>query len=89
MQEQNVKKSQLHHLTIDQRKTISVSGVESVNAFSPSRIALTLSDGTKLFIAGMDLKISAFSKESGEFQAVGSVAGVSYGGKGFVAKIFK
>ncbi|MBQ7369897.1 MAG: YabP/YqfC family sporulation protein [Clostridia bacterium] len=89
MQEQNVKKSQLHHLTIDQRKTISVSGVESVNAFSPSRIALTLTDGTKLFIAGVDLKITAFSKESGDFQAVGGILGASYGGKGFVAKIFK
>ncbi len=89
MQEQNVKKTQLHRLTIDQKKLVELSGIESVNAFSSSRIALTLTDGTKAFIAGADLKITAFSKESGEFKATGTIAGISYGGKGFAAKIFK
>ena len=89
MQEQNVKKTQLHKLTIDQKKTVEVSGVESVNAFSSVRIALTLTDGTKVFIAGTDLKITAFSKESGDFKAVGAIAGASYGGKGFASKILK
>lgn len=89
MQEQNVKKSQVHTLTIEQKKSAALSGVESVNAFSSSRIALTLADGGKVFIAGTDLKITAFSKDSGEFKAVGTITGVAYGGKGFVSKIFK
>ena len=89
MQESNVKKSQHHQLMIKDKKEVFLSGVESVTAFSPTRIALTLGDGTKVFIAGTGLKITAFSKDDGDFKGVGMVTGVSYGGKGFAAKIFK
>ena len=58
-------------------------------AFSPTRISLSLTDGTKVFVAGTNLKITAFSKDDGVFRAVGSVVGVSYGSKGFTAKLFK
>jgi len=88
MQEQ-VQKNIQHKLTIEQRKTVSLSGVESVLAFSSTRISLALKDGTRVYVAGTELKITAFSKESGDFCAVGSLMGVSYGGKGFAAKLFK
>ena len=86
---EQVKKNIEHKLMIDSRKSVAITGVESVSAFSSTRISLSLTDGTKAYVAGTDLKITAFSKESGEFCAVGTVAGVSYGGKGFAAKIFK
>ena len=88
MQEQNVKKIQIHTLTIDQKKTAKATGVESVVAFSSSRIALNLSDGGRLYVSGNDLKITAFSKDSGEFESVGVVTGVSYSGR-LGAKLFK
>ena len=78
-----------HSVCIEQRKNITVTGVESVSAFSEVKIALTLLGGEKLHIAGTDLKIIGFSKSNGTFTAEGTISGVSYGGKSFAAKLFK
>ncbi|MBQ7879138.1 MAG: hypothetical protein IJ317_00670 [Clostridia bacterium] len=85
MQEVNVK----HTVLIEQRKNITVSGVESVVVFSEVKITLALIGGEKMYVAGSGLKITAFSKSSGAFTAEGSVTGVSYGGKSFAARLFK
>ena len=89
MQEVQLKKEIPHRLTVDMKKSVSVLGVDSVIAFSSTKITLTLCGGERLYIVGMDLKITAFSKENGIFEAVGKITGASYGGKGFAAKIFK
>ena len=78
-----------HSVNIEQRKTITVSGVESVTAFSEVKIALTLIGGEKMHVVGTGLKIVGFSKASGSFAAEGNVSGVSYGGKSFTAKLFR
>ena len=78
-----------HTVIIEQRKTLSVSAVESVVAFSEVKIILALLGGGKLTVVGSGLKISGFSKASGSFTAEGTVKGITYGGKGFAAKIFK
>lgn len=78
-----------HLVTIEQRKNISVSGVESVAAFSEVKIVLTLVGGEKMHVAGSGLKITGFSKTNGTFTAEGTVSGVSYGGKSFAAKLFR
>jgi len=78
-----------HTVIIEQRKTLSVSAVESVVAFSEVKIILALLGGGKLTVVGSGLKISGFSKASGSFTAEGTVTGITYGGKGFAAKIFK
>ena len=88
MQEQNLKKSQIHTLTIDQKKTVKATGVESVVAFSSSKICLNLLDGGRLYISGNNLKITAFSKDSGEFESVGSITSAAYGGR-IGVKLFK
>ncbi len=88
MQEQKIKKVQVHTLTIDQKKTVKATGIESVVAFSSSRISLNLSDGGRLYISGNDLKITAFSKDSGEFESVGVITGATYSGR-LGAKLFK
>lgn len=85
MQEVNNK----HSVVIEQRRNITVSGVESVAAFSEVKIALALISGEKMYVAGTGLKITNFSKTSGSFTAEGSVTGVSYGGKSFAARLFK
>ena len=89
MQNQTEKKIINHQLTINGKQEIFMTGVDSVIAFAPSRISLTLTDGTKTFVMGTGLKITAFSKTDGVFRAVGTVTGVSYGAKNFTAKIFK
>jgi hypothetical protein len=78
-----------HSILIEQRKSITVSAVESVVAFSEVKIILTLLSGGRMSVVGTGLKITGFSKTSGSFTAEGSVTGVSYGGKSFAARIFK
>lgn len=78
-----------HSVIIEQRKKISVSGVESVKAFSEVKITLVLIGGEKLHVAGTDLKITGFVKANGTFTAEGKVTGVSYGGKTFAYKLFR
>lgn len=78
-----------HSVSIEQRKLITISGVESVTAFSEVKILLALLDGEKMSVVGSDLKITGFSKSSGSFTAEGVIIGVSYGGKSLVSKIFK
>ena len=78
-----------HSLILEQRKNLSINGVESVSSFSEVKITLILLGGERLQIIGTGLKIVGFSKTSGSFQAEGEFTGISYGGKGFVAKIFK
>lgn len=85
MQETNRK----HSVIIDQRKNLTISGVESVVAFSEVKILLSLNGGEKMQIIGSDLKITAFSKNSGDFAAEGMVTGITYNAKSLAARIFK
>ena len=86
MQEQGISK---HSVNIEQRKLITVSGVESVTAFSEVKIVLALLGNERLQIVGSGLKITGFSKTSGSFTAEGSVNGLQYGGNSLAAKLFK
>lgn len=78
-----------HSVSIEQRKNITVNGVESVTAFSEVKIVLTLIGGERMHVVGSNLKINGFSKTNGTFTAEGSISGVSYGGKSFAAKLFR
>lgn len=78
-----------HSVTIEQRKNLTVSAVESVVAFSEVKIILALFDGERMNVVGSGLKITGFSKTNGTFVAEGSITSVSYGGKSVVSKIFK
>ncbi len=80
---------QNHQIHIEQRKKITVSGVDCVRAFSEVKIVLLLLGGEKLHVAGTGLKITGFIKASGVFTAEGNIMGVSYGGKSFAAKLFR
>ena len=81
--------TEIHQITVTQKRDVAVTGVDGVLAFSESKITLSLKGGGKLFVAGNGLKIAGFSKESGVFTASGSIVGVSYGGKSFAAKLFR
>ena len=78
-----------HSVCIEQKKIMSVSGVESVVAFSEVKITLALLGGERMHVVGNHLKITAFSKTNGAFSAEGEFAGISYGGKSFVQKLFR
>ncbi len=72
-----------------QRKNLSVSGVESVVSFSEAKIVLALLGGERMSFVGSGLKITGFSKGSGEFSAEGEFIGFSYGAKSLASRIFK
>lgn len=76
-------------LTIEQRKKITMTGVEKVDALSEERILLTVS-GQRVTIEGSQLKILAFSQGSGNFSATGEVRSIKYGaGKGKLGSLLK
>ena len=77
-----------HIVTIEQKKFLTVSAVESVVAFSEVKIVLALQGNVKMTVVGTGLKITGFSKSTGAFTAEGTVMGVSYGGKSFVSRLF-
>ncbi len=78
-----------HTVTLTQKKGLFVTAVESVVAFSEVKICLALVGGGKLTVIGSGLKISGFSKTTGDFSAEGNLLGVSYGGKSWAARLFK
>lgn len=78
-----------HSISIEQRKNLVVSGVESVISFSEVKILLALIGGERLQILGLGLKITGFSKTSGSFTAEGEITGLNYNGKSFVSKLLK
>ena len=78
-----------HSVLLEQKKSLTVSGVESVVSFSEAKIVLALLGGERMHVVGSELKITGFSKNSGSFTAEGEVVGVSYGGKSLASKIFK
>lgn len=76
-------------LTIEDRKKITMTGVESVDAFSESRILLSVK-GQRVTIEGARLKVLAFSQGSGNFSASGEVSLLRFGsGKGKLNSLFK
>ena len=78
-----------HSVVLEQRKSLSISGVESVGSFSEVKIVLVLVGGERLSVVGSGLKITGFSKTSGSFTAEGEILGITYGGKSLAARIFK
>ena len=78
-----------HTVSIEQRKFLTISAVESVLSFSEVKIVLSLVGGERLNVVGSGLKITSFSKAVGSFTAEGTMTGIQYGGKGFAARLFK
>ena len=77
-------------LTLENRKHSTLSGVKSVDSFSPQGMKLT-TDGGKVNILGENLKVLSFSKQSGAFSAEGRVDGIRFSGAktGLMKKVFR
>ena len=66
-------------LTLEDRRKISLTGVESVDAFSDNCIRLTV-NGVKVIVTGSKFQLLTFSEGNGSFSAVGVVDALRYGG---------
>ena len=89
MSENTVKKP--HILTLDDRRLLSLTGVEDVAGFDDQTIHIRLSDCT-LVIKGSALHISKLSLESGGVVIDGEISSLQYLGaaaRGLRSKLFR
>lgn len=84
------KKLEQNTLCLENRKSLSLTGVESVDSFSEQCLKLTVS-GSRVVVTGENIKIIAFNKESGNLTAEGVINEIKYLGKqvAFLKRIFK
>ena len=66
-----------HILTLDNRKLLTLSGVEDVSGFDEQTINVKLSDAT-LVVKGTGLHISKLSLESGDVVIDGMITSLQY-----------
>ena len=74
MQEQSFEE----RLILEQRKRLSLSGVESVDGFSDNLLKLSVNK-TRVEIKGSGIKITAFNKASGTLNADGDFTEIRFG----------
>ena len=82
-----------HHVILEGRERLSVSGVEDVESFDESAIVMNTCEGT-LVVRGEDLHIEKLSLDGGDLKVEGSVDSLTYedaGGErgGFLARLFR
>ena len=82
-----------HNLILEDRKKLTVSGVQDVDCFDESLVVLFTNMG-KLTVRGRGLHVNAFDVSTGEFSREGDISGVEYsdevkGKSGFFARIFR
>ncbi|MBE7087287.1 MAG: hypothetical protein E7369_03200 [Clostridiales bacterium] len=76
-------------LCLESRKRLSMTGVQTVDGFSEQCLRLTV-NGNKVTVCGQGIKISAFSKATGNLTADGEFREIRYGDKGKpFSKLFK
>ncbi len=85
----------LHNVTIENRRKMSVSGVYDVDSFDEKGVVLFTSEGV-MEIAGDNLHINRLNVETGEVSIEGEIYAINYSdeeyqkkGGSFFSKIFK
>ena len=66
-----------HHIILEEREQLSVSGVEEVESFDENTIVMLTSRGT-LVVRGEELHIEKLSLDGGELRVEGSVDSLTY-----------
>lgn len=79
-----------HRLTLEDRGTLILTGVEDVKRFDEEEIIMTTSEGD-LYVRGGDLHIEALSLDGGEMRITGKIDSLSYeeirSGGGFFSRL--
>ena len=82
-----------HHVVIEDRKSLTVSGVEDVERFDENTIVLSTSRGA-MVVAGENLHIEKLSLDGGDLKVDGDIDSVSYeeesaGRGGFLSRLLR
>ena len=75
--EKNSRPDGPHHLILEGREQLSVSGVEEVESFDENQIVMYTTKGT-LVVRGEDLHIEKLSLDGGDLRVEGVVDSLSY-----------
>ena len=70
-----------HHIILEGREELSVSGVEEVESFDENTIVMVTNKGT-LVVRGEDLHIEKLSLDGGDLRVEGVVGSLSYEDEG-------
>lgn len=66
-----------HHVVLEERQHLTVSGVENVERFDENTIVLSTSRGT-LMVTGAELHIEKLSLDGGDLKVEGEIDAVTY-----------
>ena len=66
-----------HHVVIEERKSLTVSGVEDVERFDETTIVLSTSKGA-MVVSGENLHIEKLSLDGGDLKVEGDSDAISY-----------
>ena len=66
-----------HHIILEEREQLSVSGVEEVESFDENTIVMLTSRGT-LVVRGEELHIEKLSLDGGDLRVEGSIDSLTY-----------
>lgn len=82
-----------HHVILEDRSVLSVSGVEEVESFDESTIVMYTGKGT-LVVRGEGLHIEKLSLDGGELKVEGNIESISYEDEGrekggLLARLFR
>ena len=82
-----------HHVVIENRQSLTVSGVEDVGRFDDTIIELSTSQGS-MVVTGEDLHIEKLSLDGGDLKVEGHVDAISYEDDGnerggFLSRLFR
>ena len=77
MENKDIKKQLPQHIILENRKHLTISGVEDMINFDENTISVITNLGN-LLIKGSDLKINTFSVEIGDIIIDGNIDNISY-----------
>ena len=66
-----------HHVALEERRSLTVSGVEDVERFDENAIVLSTSQGT-MVVSGSQLHIEKLSLDGGDLKVEGEIDAISY-----------
>lgn len=79
-----------HLFTLESRKKLTITGVDSVDGFSEQILKLSV-NGEKLCVGGTNIKITSYNKANGNLSAEGDFFEIKYAQKkeGLLKKVLK
>lgn len=93
-EEKMVRPEAAHHIILEEREQLAVSGVEEVESFDENTIVMYTSRGT-LIVRGEGLHIEKLSLDGGDLKVEGDIDSLTYedGGRerggGFLSRLFR